>query len=295
MHACVIFNPVAKGNRARKFRAHLDALRVSAELRPTQGPGGARPLAAQALRDGFDTLIAAGGDGTVNEVINGMADVPEGFARARLGILPLGTVNVFARELEIPFALESAWRLVEAGKEARLDLPYAEFESEGKKQRRYFAQLGGAGLDARSIELVNWRLKKLLGPLAYILAGVRAICENQPRITVTLNGRNYEGSLLLIGNGRCYGGNLTLFPGADLKDGQLDLTLFPEVNWRVLFRWCWDVMAHGWEGAGGTMHLQGTTFKVTADRRTGFELEGDWVGALPATFGLLPKMLRVVC
>ena len=102
MRACVIFNPVARGDKARHFRAHLDAVGHAATLLQTSGPGDATRLAAQAVREGFDTIVAAGGDGTLNEVVNGMASEPRGLDGARLGLLPLGTVNVFARELEIP-------------------------------------------------------------------------------------------------------------------------------------------------------------------------------------------------
>jgi diacylglycerol kinase family enzyme len=99
---CVIFNPTARGERARRFRQHLDLIGVECALKQTAAAGGARPLAAEAIREGFDTIVAAGGDGTLNEVLNGIADVPGGFERARLGVLPLGTVNVFAKELGLP-------------------------------------------------------------------------------------------------------------------------------------------------------------------------------------------------
>jgi hypothetical protein len=97
---CVIFNPAARGNKARHFRRQLDAIGSQCALKATAAPGDARRLAAEAVDDGFDLIVAAGGDGTVNEVLNGIGDAPDGFARARLGVLPLGTVNVFARELE---------------------------------------------------------------------------------------------------------------------------------------------------------------------------------------------------
>ena len=102
MRVCVIFNPVAKGDKARHFRAHLDAVGRHASLKLTRCAGDARALAAEAVREGFEIIVAAGGDGTLNEVLNGIGDVPNGFDQTRLAVLPLGTVNVFARELRIP-------------------------------------------------------------------------------------------------------------------------------------------------------------------------------------------------
>ena len=102
MRTCVIFNPTARGEKARRFRHHLDAIGAQSTLKHTTAAGDARRLAAEAVREGFEIVVAAGGDGTLNEVLNGFSDVPDGFEQARLGVLPLGTVNVFARELAIP-------------------------------------------------------------------------------------------------------------------------------------------------------------------------------------------------
>lgn len=160
MNPCVIFNPVARGDKARQFQHYLAGLSHQCALKPTTAPGAGRALAAEAVREGFDTIIAAGGDGTVNEVLNGLGDVPDAFARVRLGVLPLGTVNVFAKELGLPVDFLNAWRVICAGRERRIDLPTAEHTLDGKTVRRHFAQLAGAGLDSRAIELVNWEHKK---------------------------------------------------------------------------------------------------------------------------------------
>ena len=95
----------------------LTSRRQQCAFKATAAPGDARRLAAEAVRDGFESIVAAGGDGTVNEVLNGIGDAPDGFARARLGVLPLGTVNVFARELKIPLRLERAWEVLQRGRE----------------------------------------------------------------------------------------------------------------------------------------------------------------------------------
>ena len=102
---------------------------------PTPGPGGGRSLGAQAVRDGFNLILAAGGDGTVNEVVNGIGDEPDGFQRVRFGIIPLGTVNVFAKELGIPSNLSGAWSVIREGRTRLIDLPYAAFGADAPGER----------------------------------------------------------------------------------------------------------------------------------------------------------------
>ena len=189
MRTCVIFNPAARGDKARRFRRQLDVIGPQCALKATTAPDDARRLAAEAVGEGFDLIVAAGGDGTVNEVLNGLGDAPDGFARARFGVLPLGTVNVFARELKIPLRLERAWDVLQRGREMRIDLPHVEFSDSGTRRQRCFVQLAGAGMDARTIELVDWEHKKKVGPLAYLIAGLKAMREQKPEIIVRAEGR----------------------------------------------------------------------------------------------------------
>ena len=147
VRTCVIFNPAARGDKARRFLEQLESIGAEAKLKKTQSAGGARVLAREAVTEGFETIVAAGGDGTLNEVINGIGDEPKGFERARLGVLPLGTVNVFARELSLPRTFKAAWEVICGQNETRIDLPKVEFAGRnGKMEQRYFAQLAGAGL-----------------------------------------------------------------------------------------------------------------------------------------------------
>lgn len=294
MRICVIFNPVARGSRARRFRRSLDALSRSCALEATTGPGDARRLAQAAVADGCDVVVAAGGDGTMNEVLNGIGDAENGFERVRLGVLPLGTVNVLARELQIPAQLDSAWQVIQRGRETRLDLGCAEFLEHGRPQRRYFVQLGGAGLDARAIELVSWRLKKKFGPLAYVIAGLRALAEKQPRITVSGNGQNLGGELALFGNGRFYGGSLEIFPGANPRDGRLDVCVFPRANGWSLLRLAPGFLLRRKFSEARVRRLSGELIEMTGDSPVAFELDGEWAGHLPATFSVQREKLRVV-
>jgi diacylglycerol kinase (ATP) len=295
MPICVIFNPTARGGKARRFRAQLDALGTDAVFKPTTGPGAATDFARAAVEEGFDTIVAAGGDGTVNEVLNGLASAQNGLKRVRLGIIPLGTINVFAKELGLPTSLRTAWQVVLGGHETVVDLPYCEHAvAGGTPQRRYFAQLAGAGLDARAIELVSWSLKKKVGPLAYIVAGFRAFAESQPQITISDGAQSLTGELVLLGNGRFYGGRVPVFHRADLRDGLLDARVFPRVSWGALIRWGWTFLARRPNTGAATPYLQAERLTMTSTARVPLEVEGDFAGELPVTVGVLPRALRVI-
>jgi YegS/Rv2252/BmrU family lipid kinase len=308
---CVIFNPAARGNKARHFRRHLDEIGGQSALKATAAPGDARRLATNAIADGFNLIVAAGGDGTVNEVLNGIGDAPDGFERARLGVLPLGTVNVFARELKIPPRLESAWEILRRGREMKIDLGCAEFSAGGVRKKQFFAQLAGAGLDARAIELVDYSVKKKIGPLAYVIAGLKALRERKPKIIVARAFRpsfpdsegtcgqdarvTISGELVLIGNGKFYGGSFGIFPAADLRDGILHVCVFPRVDFPTLFRCIPDFLARRKLPEKIVKRFQAEKFELTCDSTAAFELDGEWAGNLPATFSVEREKLRVVC
>jgi YegS/Rv2252/BmrU family lipid kinase len=294
VRTCVIFNPAARGNKARHFRRQLDAIGSQCALKATTAPGDARRLAAEAVGEGFDLIVAAGGDGTVNETLNGLGDAPDGFERERLGVLPLGTVNVFARELGIPLRIDRAWEILQQGHETRIDLPRVEFLEEGVRRQRYFVQLAGAGWDARAIELVDWSHKKKIGPLAYVIAGLKALRERQPKITVSAGGQSVTGEFVLVGNGRFYGGPVKIFPRADLRNGRLEICVFPHFNWWTLIRCAPGLLARRQLPMSLVENFQAAQFDLAGEPRTAFELDGEWVGHLPATFSVEREKLRVI-
>lgn len=294
MRACVIFNPAAKGHKAERFRRCLADIATECELQRTAAPGDARRLAATAIQEGHDTVIAAGGDGTLNEVLNGMGDVADGFERARLGVLPLGTINVFAREIGLPMNPDAAWSILQRGNERRVDLPRIEAGDPGDRSRTYFAQLAGAGLDARAIQLVNWPLKKRIGPLAYVVAGLKAMAEPQARLTVSDGARTATGQLVLVGNGRRYGGPFQIFPDAQVSDGWLHVCIFPRVDWPTLVRCGLALLITTRLPRRSVVRLRTKSFTLIGPPDRHFEVDGELGGPLPARFTLQPAGLRVL-
>ena len=251
-------------------------------------------LAREAVEEGFTTIVAAGGDGTLNEVLNGLAEAPEGLAKARLGLLPLGTINVFARELKLPLDVRKAFAVIESGKETRIDLPFATYLKEGKQESRCFIQLAGAGWDAHSIELVSWELKKKIGPGAYVVAGLQALSATHSPITISNGQEHHTGELVIIGNGKFYGGNFPVLHKSDAQDGLLDACIFEKVNWQTLPGHLWDWACGKLYKPGGVAYLQGSVLSLTSPGRTCLQLEGELVGELPARLTVRPRALRVV-
>jgi diacylglycerol kinase (ATP) len=262
-------------------------------VRRTTARGQARSLAAQAVREGFSTVVAAGGDGTANEVVNGIGDVPGGFAASRLGILPLGTVNVFARELGLPRTVPGVAKAIALGKEKAIDLGKAEFSGRGKAEGRYFLQLAGAGVDSRAIELLSWELKKKIGPLAYVWAGLRAVREKQPVITVEA-GERVSGQLVLLGNGRFYGGSFAVFPKACLQDGLLDICVIEKLAVLRVIELALGIITGRLYRLCPALHLRSSSVTLTSSSRVLLQLDGENAGELPVTFSVLPKVLRVI-
>jgi YegS/Rv2252/BmrU family lipid kinase len=289
----IIFNPTARGEKSRAFLASLTSLGREAALKPTTAAGHAVQLARESIEEGSTTVVAAGGDGTVNEVVNGLATAPGGLTQARLGILPLGTVNVFARELRIPQNFSKAWRIIASGAEKIVDLPYADLKSKSGDQRRYFVQMAGAGLDSRAIGLVQWELKKKIGPLAYLWASIQAMRAEHPIVRVQVNGSTVESPLVCVGNGRFLGGSFPVFPHAQLRDGRIDVVAFRAINWFVFSRVFVRLLTDRFASSGDAQFFQSDQVRLDAREDIQLQVEGDNVGPLPVAIGVNPSALRV--
>jgi diacylglycerol kinase (ATP) len=280
----VIFNPAARGEKSQRLRAFLDAkVNQTVTLAPTRCAGDATILAAEAVAQGYDTVVAAGGDGTINEVVNGLDT-----SGVALGVLPLGTVNVFAQELGVPRELEAAWSVIEVGKVRSIDQGCA--QAQGK--RRLFVQLAGVGFDARTVRITNWELKKRIGLFSYLLAGAQVLWEPRRVVEVTPGGR---GSIVLIGNGRLYGGKLALFPKARLDDGKLDVCVFEKWSGLAVTRYMVGILQGKHTELPDVKYFQTDQFECRADSASApYELDGEDAGEAPVRFSVLPRALRVI-
>jgi len=290
----LIFNPTARGDKARSFRESLGQLQNECTLLETTAPGSATDLAAQAVRDGYKTIVATGGDGTVNEVVNGLAKERDGLGQVQLGILPLGTMNVFARELGIPLDARRAWETIRLGQARDVDLPLAKVQTDDGQAERCFVQMAGAGLDADAVGGVSIALKKKIGPLAYLFSTLTALKSKPPKLTAKWDGGSATGEWMCVGNGKFFGGPVVLFPDAKLNDGRLDLCVFPRINPGSVSRGVTS-MALGqigdWPGAE---HYRVSEFTIDGPAGTCVQADGDFIGTLPVTITLRPRALKVI-
>jgi diacylglycerol kinase (ATP) len=273
----VIMNPSAHSERAQRSLDAIQRLAAGADLRFTTGQGDARRMSAEAARAGAEVVVACGGDGTVSEVANGLAGT-----NTALGVVPIGTMNVFSKELGIPAELGAAWAVIERGLVREIDLP----EANGA----HFIQLAGVGLDAQVVKETSWESKKRLGPLSYIFSAAQIAARTPPLLRVETDEAVREGSFVLIGNGRFYGAKLVLFPNARPDDGKLDVLVFKNLGYLDIARYVGGVLIGHHTDLADVEYFQASELRVTSDEPVPVELDGELFGDVPVTFRMCARL-----
>jgi YegS/Rv2252/BmrU family lipid kinase len=279
----VILNPAARGERAQRLRARIEAFGEGAVLQATTCCGEAESLGRAAVKEGFDTIVAAGGDGTVNEVVNGIAG-----SDVKFGLLPLGTMNVFATELGLPVNdLEACWQIVQGDAIRCVDLPSA--------NGKHFVQLAGVGLDAQVVKETSRAFKKTLGPLSYLISAAQITTREPPRLQIeSPDAAVEEGSFVLVGNGRLYGGPFPFFKQAVLDDGRLDVLVFKGLSYLQMMRYLQDVLFNSHITSPDVEYFQTTSLRVTSESPVPVEIDGELIGNCPVEFQMNHYGLRVL-
>ncbi|ABA87673.1 sphingosine/diacylglycerol kinase-related protein [Syntrophotalea carbinolica DSM 2380] len=288
MKIMLIANPVA-GGRARckidRVVTSLQARGAAVKLVLTGARGDARKAAADARDAGFDRIVAAGGDGTLNEVINGLtpSDTP-------LAFIPLGTTNVFALETGIPLDLEKACALVMDGEPRRVCL--------GQSDGEHFLLMAGIGFDAEVVRRVNLRLKRYVGKLAYLISGLASLLRYRPRPleVTTETGMRRQAYGVIVSNCRLYGGRFVVSPGASLYADALHVCLLRSDSRLGMLRTVSKIAAGHPLLAEEVVQLKAREITVRGDRAP-VQVDGDYLGELPrvfrARFGDLQMVLPV--
>ena len=259
---------------------------LEVEVLNTERPDHATQLAADA---GDILVIAAGGDGTVNEVVNGLS------RGATLGILPLGTANVLARELRLPMKPEAACERILTGTALRIDVGVATDE-EGTERR--FACMAGIGFDANVVREVTPRLKRYLRSLAFPLVALKVYLRgDQPDVQVVDGDTTRVAQFAVVANGQYYGGEFEMAEDASLTSGALQVVLIEKVG--LLMRP--DILARilaksPLDRSMRSFTAQKILAKSPAARgaRVPVQIDGEVWGSLPMTFRLEPAALRVI-
>ena len=285
---CIIVNPISGPGHARRRaeKVHKGLVDAGCEVGwfTTEEPGHAVGLARRAARDDADVLLVCGGDGTVNEAVQGLAGT-----RTALAVMPLGTANVLGCELGLSSNPRRVTDLVLHGRPRKLDL--------GRCGEWYFICMASVGFDAFVTQhMARWRT----GPISYLsyLRPVWKAFWDYPfePLQVRLDGEPVDSSVthIVIGNTRSYGGPFTLTPLAHANDGRLDGCAFGGVGrcWLALYMSATVVGVH--HRLGNVLYLKGRHFEVTAERPVAVQLDGDFRTHTPVTFEVVPDAITVL-
>ncbi|WP_424766974.1 diacylglycerol kinase [Paenibacillus sp. sgz302251] len=288
--ARLIYNPSAGREEMRKrlpeILQRLEQGGIETSCHMTTGEGDATLAAAEAAGRDYDMIIAAGGDGTLYEVINGLTEKPN---RPPLGILPVGTTNDFARAMGIPKNLEYAVDLITQQYTRPIDV--------GKANERYFINIAGGGSLTDLTYDVPSKLKTMIGQLAYYMKGLEKMTRLRPtELTLQAAGIGEfhdEFMMFLICNSNSVGGFERLAPGSKLDDGLLDVLLIRKCNLPEFIKLVSLAVRGEHMNDPHVIHFRTNELKVTTPDYVQINLDGEYGGVLPFTFSVLPSHLRI--
>ncbi len=294
MKATLVFNPVA-GQREVRTQLHqvvgyLAEHGWMVECKETTPDISATDLTREAISLGCEVLIAAGGDGTINGVINGLV----GHSHVRLGILPTGTANVWAREsgiTNLPLLepnLETAGNVLVNGVTLTIDV--------GKAGDLYFLLMASLGFDALVARDTNPSLKKRVGPFAYAWTAMKEAPKYRGAcMRITIDGKTIERNawMVTISNSKLYA-LLPLALNASLTDGLLDVGIFAGRTWPVILRHMTSIISGRHTSEPEVEFLRGKEIHIESDPPLPVQVDGDPISQPVMTFSVVPKAVRII-
>jgi YegS/Rv2252/BmrU family lipid kinase len=254
-------------------------------LRETHGPNEAMLLARQAAEEGLDLVIAIGGDGTVNEVVNGLAGTP-----TALATLPMGAGNVWAREQNLPLEPDTAARVLVQGQFRSVDL--------GLAGSRYFLMMASVGFDAAVVRAMAGEGRQPFWPLSYIFKGINiAVNFAGEETVITIDDREIGGEtvMVVIGNTRLYGGLAQITHQASIDDGLLDVCIFRgKGGFSQISMYTLMALLQRQDRVKGVDYYQGREVTISSETPLFVQTDGEPIGTTPMTFRVVPRALRVL-
>jgi len=260
---------------------------LDVRLETTNAPGDATRIAHNAANNGTSDVVVVGGDGTINEAIQGMAGT-----KARLAIIPRGTGNVLARELGLPLESEKAADVVIRSKTREVHFGVA--IDERTDTRRYFLLMAGIGLDASVVTNVQPSLKKRFGKAAFWLSGLSHLANWSPRaFHVEINDETLSATFVTIGNAATYGGALAITPGAEIDKPEFEVCIIQTTSRLRYLRLLSHAIRSGLsEQKEGVRFLKATSVRAFGDAPV--QVDGEVIGHLPMRFEIAPYSLEVI-
>lgn len=288
----IIYNPRAgklnrKPHLLRRLELVLQNQGLNTIFAPTIGPGTAAGLARRGIAEGAELILAAGGDGTINEVAEGMVH-----SATPLGILPLGTANVLATEMGLGTGIEAAAARIAGCSPHRISVGRLEYAGGA----RHFLLMAGVGLDAHIVYNVSLPLKDRAGKLAYWVAGFSLLGRKLPEVAVNMDGRVSSCSFALVSKVRNYGGDLEIARDTSLFDDRFEVVLFEGRNPARYLKYLGGVVMNRLKGMKGVSVHRARKVCVSAsgDRRVYVQVDGEYAGRLPATIEIVPDALTLL-
>jgi len=304
-NALLIHNPNA-GNGGRGRRALLDQARrifsvngIEADLAETSGPGHATEIARQATHEGRQLVIACGGDGTLNEIVNGLAAQPsQNGRRVPLALLPGGTANILAKELSLPWDIPSAAEKLVRGEVREIALGLATPLNEPHK-KRYFLSVAGAGPDGMIVYSLDLGLKARMGILAYWYEGAREVFRYKfPRFRITTPGESLEVSLVIVGRTKNYGGPFKITTEAGLYKDRFELLALTTQSGFQYLKYLPTLWMGKLREAKGAYFLKSTSVLAEPLEDTAnpvyAQIDGEPLARLPVEFKIVPGALDLL-
>ncbi|WNS76038.1 diacylglycerol kinase [Bacillus sp. DTU_2020_1000418_1_SI_GHA_SEK_038] len=287
--ARIIYNPTSGREIFKKHLAEvlqkLEIAGYETSCHATTGPGDATNAARIAVERKYDLVVAAGGDGTINEVVNGLA---EQAYRPKLGIIPVGTTNDFARALHIPRDIEAAADIIAKGDTIPVDI--------GRINDKYFINIAGGGRLTELTYEVPSKLKTMLGQLAYYLKGIEMLPSiRSTEVSIEYDGKLFEGEamLFLVGLTNSVGGFEKLAPDSSINDGLFSLLILKKTNLADFIRIATLAVRGEHINDPQVIYTQANRIKVQSSEKLQLNLDGEFGGLLPAEFVNLYRHLEV--
>ena len=289
-----------KHKKALKLKSDLSKLLPEAYSiidKHTDNPGHATELTLDAINEGADYLIAAGGDGTMNEVINGiMQSTDEQRLKVIVGLFPLGTGNDFARTAQLTKSVKELANLIISEKYQKIDLGQVEYKTEnGEPGIRYFNNIAEVGVGAKTVEIVNKSKKKLGSTLTFFLGVLQAfVGYKQQSIRIKTNDFQWVGKIVAvcIANGQYFGSGLGIAPGASLNDGKLSLVIIGNIK-IVHFLWYLPKLRKLKEINHKQIHYKKIdACEIISQEKYPFEMDGENIGFTPFSAKVIPQAIN---
>lgn len=290
MRTCVILNPNAgSADDIHALQAAIQRL-DDPQLYTTEHPNDAQRFAHQALERGCELVIAAGGDGTVNEVVNGLSN---NWQQAALGIIPLGTGNDFVRTIDVPGDLDGAIGVLLANKQRDLDVVCVESD-----KTRYFINVSAGGFSGLVDEKLTDNIKEAWGPLSYLRSAAAALPELTDYHTLVSfdDGEPTDMRIynMVIANARFVAGGIPIAPRAEIDDGLVDVLMIPAESLPRLALLMPQIMLGTHLDSDIITFRRARNVRVDSRPPMWFNADGEVVGSQPSTFHVLPRALRVI-